>query len=62
MSTVICHFIYFNEKLEVFKKKKALRKAKNHIDNKNIPEPATTRNQGTDKSLSSEKKYNCQYT
>ena len=33
MSTVICKFIYFNDKLEVFKKKRALRKAKN---NKNI--------------------------
>ena len=36
MSTVICKFFYFNDKLEVFKKKRALRKAKNHIDNKNI--------------------------
>ena len=36
MSTVICKFIYFNDKLEVLKKKRALRKAKNHINNKNI--------------------------
>ena len=36
MSTVICKFIYFNDKLEVFQKKRALRKAKNHINGKNI--------------------------
>ena len=36
MSTVICKFIYFNDKLEVFKKERALRKAENHINNKNI--------------------------
>ena len=35
MSIVICKFICFNDKLEVFKKR-ALRKAKNHINNKNI--------------------------
>ena len=36
MSTVICKFIYFNDKLGVFRKKRALWKAKNHINNKNI--------------------------
>ena len=36
MSTVICKFIYFNDKLEVFMKKRALRKTRNHINNKNI--------------------------
>ena len=35
--TVICEFIYFDEKLEIFKKKKrVLRKVKNYINGKNI--------------------------
>ena len=36
MSTVICKFISFNDMLEVFKKKRALRKAKNNINYQNL--------------------------